>query len=100
MKIVLKTEVVAQIFDRICKATVSVQGTKDCNRYSMQMDVKSDLGKWIFCTWTTPNYDASKVTVSIKTWKEKAYLIVDNTTGTERYLLTQPVKDLIKDLIS
>lgn len=41
MKNCLKTEVAAQIFDRIRKAAVSVQGTKDYNRYSMQMDCKS-----------------------------------------------------------
>ena len=54
---------------------------------------------WKFCGWGIPIFDATKVVTTIKTWKDKTYLIVESVGMADRYTLTYEVKKLIEDLI-
>ena len=99
MKKLLSSEMAQEIFDRIKKANKSVIGTHDYLKYQMQIDFKSCSGAWKFCGCGIPVYVATKVRVSIKTWKDRTYLIVESIGDAERYTLTDEVKKLIEDLI-
>ena len=99
MKKLIDTDVAQEMFDRIKRASKSVAGTKDFRKYDMQMEIKSISGVWKYFTWNIPIYDATKVIVTIETWKDKTYLIVEDCLNAYRYTLTDEVKNLISDLI-
>lgn len=99
MKRLINTDVAQQIFDRIKRASKGVAGTKDFRKYDMQMEFKSISGAWKYVAWGIPIYDATKVIVTIKTWKDKTYLIVESFAIAYRYTLTDEVKNLISGLI-
>ena len=99
MKKLIDTDTAQEIFDRIKRASKSVEGTHECRKYDMQIDFKSCSGAWKFCGWGIPVFDTTKVITTIKTWKDKTYLIVESVGMAERYILNYEVKKLIEDLI-
>lgn len=100
MKLLLKTITKEQI-DNIIFLHESVKGTRDYNKYTMQIESKSKYndkwGKWVFLGWGVPY--VSELTV--KKVKDTVYLMYSGIDGggyesITRYAVTDTINDVLK----
>lgn len=72
----------------ITKANEKVKGTKDYNKYNMEMHSKID-GVWKFIGWYIPHESIA----TIKKFKDNRYLMTNN--GNTRYIINEAVAELL-----
>ena len=75
-------------------ANDKLRGTNDYNRYHMECTVRSESGKWLFCSWSAPRSNH----LTVKTVRGVTYLYENDEFFPDcvyRYAVNDAVKKLL-----